>query len=330
MAATGSMVIKGMEGLKRVGRLASSTLLTILIILAASGARCLGDPGRSQHHLGSSGVGGRAGEERAGRRSRGGGWRRERGGGGHRGDGDDDHHSGVRFWEESLAGVKSQSIEEVINAGFRDEKERQEKEREGARKAKEMREETQREEAEEARRTSGLGRYRRATAVRDGSGREGGAFPQRKHDRDFRARERKGMGVRGGARGGVVVGVAPRVWDTVTEEANQAAKMAADTAREEARRKAMHEVVDEKGTTREQMIKWREGVMRPRIDPSDPFAPTRKWANRQELDALMPDGGDDRVICVHLNPLSPLPYPLSPLILSISLPPQSAPLASET
>lgn len=290
------------EGRNSMGRM-EKTLLIILIVVvvAAGGALSLGDPGSPQQHLVQRGMRGGTGREDSGMGSlRGGGWRKERGGHGFRDDDDDDdddvHKRGVKFWEETLDGIKEdQTLDEIASIGFMDEKERQQKDREGAQKAKEKREEEQRQEAEEALRISGLKRHGRSTTT----------SPQGRMNRDFRGHEKRGRGGKGAAaRRGARVGVAPRIWDTVTQEANLEAKRAADETREEARRKVMQEVVDKRGTTREQLMMQRQAAMRPRIDPTDPFAPTRKWADREELDALMPDKGNEWVGTFHTHPIT--------------------------
>jgi hypothetical protein len=54
-------------------------------------------------------------------------------------------------------------------------------------------------------------------------------------------------------------------------------------------------VVDNKGTTVAQLKKIKEGQRRERIDPSNPYAPTRKWLNITEARALLPDKGNEEV-----------------------------------
>lgn len=57
----------------------------------------------------------------------------------------------------------------------------------------------------------------------------------------------------------------------------------------------LNTVIDNRGKTYGQLLKERESRRRERIDPSDPFAPTRKYLNITEARDLLDDKGEESV-----------------------------------
>jgi len=119
-----------------------------------------------------------------------------------------------------------------------------------------------------------------------------GARRHHGHDRGRGRLPHRGGGPRGGA--GQRVVAAPRSWDTHTEELNRRSAEEANLKAEKDLRIKMNTVIDAKGTTWGDLQRAREASRRPRIDPSDPFAPTRKYLNATEARELLPDKGNEK------------------------------------